>query len=235
MCLVIKRKIPVLIATVLILSLAAAESVWGNSQIWNGIQKEETVIVIDAGHGGVDPGAISKDGNVLEKTLNLAIAKCLQGYLQEAGYSVVMTRREDQDLAGNTTGRRKIADMTERIRIMEESKGDLMISIHQNSYPEEQYHGPQVFFQNHSEKAAAVALMVQVEMNSFTAPENNRQAKAGSDYYILKNAPMTAILVEWGLVSNPNEAAMLMNEEYQKKIAWGIYSGVEKYLQSEGL
>ncbi len=226
---------PVLIVTIIILSAAAVETVWGVSDIWQGIRKRDVVIVIDAGHGGADPGAISQDGAVLEKDVNLNIAKWLQGYLQEAGYAVVMTRIEDQDLAGCTEGRRKAADMKERIRIMEEAKGDIMISIHQNSYPEERYHGPQVFFQNHCEEAAGLALMVQAEMNSFAAPENNREAKTGKDYYILKNAQMTAILVECGFVSNLNEAAMLTQEDYQKKIAWGIYSGVEKYLQSDGL
>ena len=225
----------VLIVTIAILSTAAVETVWGISEIWKGVWQKDVVIVIDAGHGGVDPGAISQSGAVLEKDVNLNIAKWLQGYLQEAGYVVVMTRSEDQDLAGDTEGRRKTADMKERIRIMEEAKGDILISIHQNSYPEERYHGPQVFFQNHSEEAAGLALLVQAEMNSFTAPENNREAKRGKDYYILKNAPMPAILVECGFVSNANEAAMLIQEDYQKRIAWGIYSGVEKYLQSDGL
>ena len=235
MHLIWKRKLPVLIATILILSLAAAETVWGISGIWRGIWQKEVVIVIDAGHGGWDPGAISQNGAVLEKDVNLAIAKTLQGYCEEAGYTVVMTRSEDQDLAGDTEGKRKTADMKERIRIMEKAEGDLMISIHQNSFPEEQYRGPQVFFHSHSEEAVGLALLVQQELNAFTAPGNTRQAKAGSDYYILKNAPMTAILVECGFVSNRGEAKQLTEEEYQKKIAWGIYSGVEKYLQSAGL
>ena len=235
MCVWFKRKRLVLMVTILILSFAAAESVWGISQIWKGIWESDSVIVIDAGHGGTDPGAISQNGIVLEKEINLEIAKQLQGYLQEAGYTVVMTRTEDQDLAGDTEGRRKTADMKERIRIMEEAKVNVLISIHQNSYPETQYQGPQVFFQSHSEEAAALALMVQTEMNSFTAPGNQREAKAAADYYILKNAPMTAILVECGFVSNPEEALLLTEQEYQKKIAWGIYCGVEKYLQSAGL
>ena len=235
MYLIWKRKMPVLIATILILSLAAAETAWGISNIWKGIRKNDVIVVIDAGHGGGDPGAISQNGEVLEKDVNLAIAKMLQVYCEEAGYTVIMTRTEDSDLAGETEGRRKTADMKERIRIMEEAEGDLMISIHQNSYPESQYHGPQVFFQSHSEEAAALGVLVQAEMNAFTVPENKRQAKAGSDYYILKNAPMAAILVECGFVSNPEEATQLTEDEYQRKVAWGIYSGVEKYLQSAGL
>lgn len=230
-----KRKMPILFATVLILSLAAAETVWGISHIWRGIWEKEVVIVIDAGHGGVDPGAVSVNGTAVEKDLNLAIALKLQSYLQEAGYSVMMTRVVDEDLAGEAGGSRKQADMKERIRLMEETEGNLMISIHQNSFPEEKYRGPQVFFQKHSEKAAALALLVQNEMNTFTAPENTRQAKANDSYYILKNASMPAILVECGFVSNETEAGQLMDETYQKKVAWGIYSGIEKYLQSDPL
>ncbi len=230
-----KHKLGVLVVTAAILTLAAAEQTWGLSSLWKGIWEKDVIIAIDAGHGGADPGAISQNEAVLEKDVNLAIAVKLQGYLQEAGYTVVMTRTEDEDLAGDTDGRRKTADMKERIRVIEEAKSDLMISIHQNSFPEEKYHGPQVFFQSHSEEAAGLAMLVQGELNVFSAPGNSRQAKSGGDYYILKNAPMTAILVECGFVSNPEEAALLKSDSYQRKIAWGIYSGMEKYLQSAGL
>lgn len=230
-----KGKMPILIVTVLILSFAAAETVWGIGEIWRGIWEEDTVVVIDAGHGGADPGALSASGTVVEKELNLAIARNLQSYLQEAGYTVVMTRDADEDLAGDAEGSRKQADMKERKRIMEESQADLMISIHQNSFPQSQYFGPQVFFQKQSEQASALALLIQRELNAFTSPENTRQAKANDTYYVLNQAPMPAILVECGFLSNENEAAALADESYQKKVAWGIYSGIEKYLQSGGL
>ncbi len=230
-----KRKMPVLLVTVLVLSLAAAETVWGLGNLWRGIWEKDIVIVIDAGHGGADPGAVSIEGDTVEKEVNLAIAQQLQAYLQEAGYSTVMTRVDDADLAGDSQGSRKQADMTQRKQIIEESEGDLMISVHQNSFPDGKYFGPQVFFQKQSEEAAALALVVQAEMNSFTAPNNTRQAKSNESYYILKNAPMPAILVECGFVSNVDEARNLIDQNYQKKVAWGIYSGVEKYLQSDGL
>ena len=230
-----KRKKWVLMAVALVLSMAAAESVWGLSGLWRGIMEKDMVIIIDAGHGGWDPGAVSDDTLTVEKELNLAIAQKLQNYLQEAGYSVEMTRIDDNDLAADASDSRKQADMRERKRLIEESEADLMISIHQNSFPDGQYFGPQVFFQAHSTEAAAMALLVQAEMNSFTAPENTREAKSNDSYYILKNSPMPAILVECGFVSNTAEAARLGAEEYQKKVAWGIYSGIEKYLQSSGM
>lgn len=221
--------------TMLVLSLAAAETVWGLSHLWKGLFEKEVVIMIDAGHGGADPGAVSKDGSIVEKDLNLAIAQKLQTYLEEAGYTVWMTRIEDGDLAGEVKDKRKQADMKERKRLMEASDAQLMVSVHQNSFPNSQYYGPQVFFQANRQEAAALALLVQAEMNSFTAPENTREAKSNDSYYILKNAPMPAILVECGFVSNAAEAEQLSSEEYQKKVAWGIYSGIEKYLQSSGM
>ena len=230
-----KRKILVFMVTMLILCVAVVETVWGISSLWRGIWEKEIVVVIDAGHGGCDPGAISQDTLAVEKELNLAIAQKLQTYLQEAGYSVVMTRSDDNDLAADSSGSRKQADMRERKRIIEESDGDLMISVHQNSFPDSKYFGPQVFFQKQRQEAAALALLVQSELNSFTAPDNKREAKSNDSYYILKNSPMPAILVECGFVSNRPEAEKLRDEAYQKKVAWGIYSGIEKYLQSEGL
>lgn len=247
-----KYKLGILALTALVLSGAAAESVWGLSSLWRGMSRSDTVIVIDAGHGGADPGAVAQNGSVVEKEINLAIAAKLQAYLQEGGYTVIMTRTEDQEVsaeagssggantdgeasAGNAanTGSRKQADMRSRKQIMEDSGAQLMISIHQNSFTQTQYHGPQVFFQAQSPEAAALALLVQGNLNQLAASGGAREAKANDSYYVLKNASMPAILVECGFVSNPEEAARLTEEAYQKKIAWGIYCGIEKYLQSD--
>lgn len=227
-----KRKKWVLIAVAVVLAAGLTESVWGLSEFWRLTSRKEIVIMIDAGHGGGDPGAV--EGATAEKELNLAIAQKLQSYLEEAGYSVSMTRIDDAGLYQNGDSNKKRADMEERKRLIEESSADLMISIHQNSYPDSRYWGPQVFFQKQSPEAAALALLVQAELNSFTAPENTREAKANDSYFILLHSPMPAILVECGFITNSKEAENLRDEAYQKKVAWGIYAGVEKYLQSEG-
>ena len=227
-----KRKRWVLLAAGLVLAAALTERVWGLTDFWRTASRQETVIVLDAGHGGSDPGAVSE--MLVEKDLNLAIALKLQGYLEEAGYTVLVTRLDDSDLASESSGgTRKQADMRARREIMEESGADLMISIHQNAFPDARYWGPQVFYQKQSTEAAALALLVQAEMNAFTAPGNTREAKANDSYYILKEAPMPAILVECGFITNSREAENLRDESYQKKVAWGIYSGIEKYLQSD--
>lgn len=226
-----KKKKWVLMVTAAVLTIAATEAVWGLTDFWRMTAHKEIVIMIDAGHGGADPGAVSE--MAIEKDLNLAIAQKLQGYLEEAGYTVYVTRIEDEGLYQSGDSNKKRADMKERKRLIEESQADLMISIHQNSYPDSQYWGPQVFFQKQSPEAAALALLVQEMLNSFTAPENTRQAKANDSYFILLQSPMPAILVECGFVTNSKDAENLNDETYQKKVAWGIYSGIEQYLQAK--
>lgn len=226
------RKKWTLAALALLLTATVTESAWGLTEFWRLTGEKEIVIMVDAGHGGGDPGAVSE--MAVEKDLNLAIAQKLQQYLEEAGYTVNLTRLEDTDLAGSETTHKKRADMKERARLIAESGADLMVSIHQNSYPDSQYWGPQVFYQKQSPEAAALALLVQEELNTFTAPKNTREAKPNDSYYILLQSPMPAILVECGFITNSQEAENLQDESYQKKVAWGIYAGIEKYLQSDG-
>lgn len=226
-----KRKKWVILMTAVMLTIAATEAVWGLTDFWKMTAQKEIVIMLDAGHGGGDPGAVSQMS--VEKDLNLAIVQKLQGYLEEAGYTVHVTRIEDEGLYQEGDTNKKRADMKERKRLIEESQADLMISIHQNSYPDSRYWGPQVFFQKQSPQAASLALLVQEMLNSFTAPENTREAKANDSYFILLQSPMPAILVECGFITNSKDAENLNSEAYQKKVAWGIYCGVEKYLQSD--
>lgn len=228
-----KRKKWILVALIIILSGAAAESVWGLSSLWKVSAQKEIIIVVDAGHGGIDPGAVTE--MAVEKDLNLQIAQKLQGYLEEAGYLVTMTRWEDAGLYEAEDTNKKRADMQKRSEIIEESEAALMISIHQNAYPDSQYWGPQVFFQKQSPESAAFGLLVQEALNTFTAPENTREAKANDSYYILQHSSMPAILVECGFITNSQDAENLQDETYQKKVAWAIYCGIEKYLQSGGV
>lgn len=187
------------------------------------------VVMLDAGHGGADPGATS--GIAVEKDLNLAIALKLQQYLEEAGYRVVMTRVIDEGLYGPEDENKKRADMAERKRLMEESGADLLVSIHQNSFPDPQYWGPQVFYRKDNGEGQSLAACIQKQLNEFTAPDNTRVIKPNDTYYILQNAPMpAAVLVECGFITNSRESESLSSPEYQRKVAWGIYAGIEEYL-----
>lgn len=183
------------------------------------------IVYIDAGHGGFDPGAIGIT-DTQEKDLNLAIARFLQGYLETGGATVYMTRIDDEDLAGEASDHKKRQDMQNRMKQLSDSDADLMISIHQNSYTDSRFWGPQVFCNMNDELSKELALSVQDALNSFTSPENTRVIKDGNSYYVLKNSPVPAVLVECGFITNAKEEQLLNDEEYQKKVAWGIYSGI---------
>lgn len=183
------------------------------------------VIAIDAGHGGWDPGKAGKTGKN-EKDINLEIAKKLQVLLETGGATVFVSRGEDEAL-----GESKRKDMKERKAIAEEAEADILISIHQNAFPQAGAKGAQVFYYNGSESGKKLSECIQSRLISDLDTSNQRQAKANTDYYILKNITVPTALVECGFLSNPNEEALLNSEEYQQKVAWSIYLGIEDYFE----
>ena len=191
--------------------------------------KEMPVVVIDAGHGGTDPGKVGVDGS-LEKDINLAVAKRLKTYLEQDDIRVIMTRETDTGLYSDTDSRKKMADMKKRCEIIEESGADLVVSIHQNSYHEEYVHGAQVFYYGTSEPGKALAELIQKKMIDYVDPENRRQAKANESYYILKKTNVPIAIVECGFLSNWEEAKKLQDPGYQNKIAWAVAMGMISYM-----
>ena len=179
-------------------------------------------IVIDAGHGDWDPGKVAKDGT-LEKDINLQISKYLQGYLEQSGGFVLTTRIDDKALADS-----KREDLKARKNIANNENVDLLISIHQNSFPKENVKGAQVFYYEGSEESKKLADCVQNRLKEVDS-NNNRVAKSNKDYYLLKQTTMPSIIVECGFLSNSEENENLKNEEYQQKIAWAIYLGILDY------
>lgn len=179
-------------------------------------------IVIDAGHGDWDPGKVAKDGT-LEKDINLQISKYLQGYLEQSGGFVLTTRIDDTALSN-----KKREDLKERKNIANNENVDLLVSIHQNSFPKENVKGAQVFYYERSEESKKLAECVQNRLKEIDNT-NNRVAKENKDYYLLKQTAMPSIIVECGFLSNTEENNKLKNEEYQKKIAWAIYLGILDY------
>jgi len=196
-----------------------------------GDKNENPVVVIDAGHGGKDAGAISAN-NALEKDINLSIAVRLKSLLEQNSVTVVMTREEDKDLASEHASSRKNEDLRARAGLIEASSPVLMVSVHQNSYPEEEVSGAQVFYYSGSESGKALATMVQNSLKKEIDDENHRVAKANREYYLLKRAICPAVLVECGFLSNPVEAALLETEEYQEKIAFAIHLGIMEYINT---
>lgn len=179
-------------------------------------------IVIDAGHGGWDPGKVTEDG-VEEKDINLEIAQKLQTYLEQSGSFVLTTRIDDTALSDS-----KREDLKERKNIANAENIDLLISIHQNSYPSESVKGAQVFYYDGKEESKLLAECIQERLKQIDNT-NNRIAKANSSYYLLKQTNIPAVIVECGFLTNLEEGSKLTTEEYQEKIAWAIYCGILDY------
>lgn len=188
------------------------------------------VVVIDAGHGGSDPGKIGVN-DALEKDINLSIAHKVKEKLEEKGISVVMTRETDDGLYQETDSNKKRADMQNRCKIIAESKCQIAVSIHQNSYHEEGVSGPQVFYYETSVEGQRLATLLQSELIEQLLPQKERTAKPNDSYYLLKKAVCPIVIVESGFLSNWNEAQQLVTEEYQQKVAKAIADGVEKYFK----
>lgn len=187
-------------------------------------------VVIDAGHGGNDPGKIGVDDS-LEKDLNLIIAKKVQKILEQQEIEVVMTRESDAGLYEEQTSNKKVQDMKNRCLLINQTQPDCVVSIHQNSYHEESVNGAQVFYYGTSDEGKRLAETLQEKLVSYVDPENHRQAKANESYYLLKKTEVPIVIVECGFLSNWEEAKKLQEDSYQNQIAWAVAMGILSYLE----
>ena len=160
------------------------------------VQEERPCVVIDAGHGGADPGKVSVDGS-LEKDINLQIALKLQKFLQMQDIDVILTRESDAGLYDENASNKKVQDMKNRVAIIEERQPELTVSIHQNSYHEEYVHGAQAFYYANSEQSKELAERIQQVMALELDKDNARQAKANDSYYLLKKTSSPIVIVEY--------------------------------------
>lgn len=191
--------------------------------------EEKLCVVIDAGHGGDDPGKVGING-AKEKDINLKIALILKKYLEEEGIEVVLTREADQGLYNDGASNKKVQDMKRRIEIIEKAGPVITVSIHQNSYPAENVHGAQVFYYGTSAEGKRLAESIQEQMVTCLDPENRRSVKANESYYLLKKTDIPIVIVECGFLSNGKEAEKLCDEDYQDRAAWAIHMGIMQYL-----
>ncbi len=191
-------------------------------------QKNRT-IVLDAGHGGDDPGKIGVNGAV-EKDINLAVTKRVQSLLEANDITVIMTREDDDGMYDRTASNKKVQDMRKRLELIQVSNPALVVSIHQNSYHEESIHGAQVFYYKTSIEGKEAAELMQRQLILRVDKENKREEKANASYYLLKKTEVPIIIVECGFLSNQNEAGLLVSTEYQEKLAWAIHMGIMEYL-----
>lgn len=193
------------------------------------VGKETPCVVIDAGHGGADPGKVGING-ALEKDINLQVARKVKQFLEANDIHVVMTRETEDGLYDADASNKKVQDMKRRIARIDEEAPILTVSIHQNSYPEEYVHGAQVFYYSNSAEGKKLAEVIQSQLIEKADPENKRQVKANDSYYLLKKTGVPIVIVECGFLSNQEEARKLCTEEYQEKLAWAIHMGIIQYL-----
>ncbi len=226
-----KRKIELFM--ILFLLMGAIIASWKLSELTANVSKEEkkakkdqVVIVVDPGHGGEDPGKVGIN-DVLEKDLNLQIAKKVKKLLEEAGIKIVMTRTNDK------VPDAKKEDLNQRVQLINETKPKLALCIHQNSYPDEKIKGAQVFYHTITPEAEDVASIVQEQLRTVD-PTNTRQIKENDTYFMLKNTQVPTIIVECGFLTNPDEAAKLTQEDYQDQLAQAICEGVIRWMNGNG-
>lgn len=186
-------------------------------------------VILDAGHGGEDGGAMSADG-LVEKDVNLAVALLLRDMLVANGIRVVLTRETDTllyDKNADYEGQKKALDAAERLRIAEETPDCIFVSIHMNTYPLSSCHGLQVWYSPNNPVSRTLADCVQSTAKSVLQPDNDRHVSAtGSGIYLMHRLTVPAILVECGFLSNPDEAALLATEEYRQQLAFTIFCGI---------
>ena len=199
------------------------------------ISDELPVIIIDAGHGGEDGGAVGADGTC-EKDVNLEISLKLNDILSIFGYKTHLIRTTDTAIhtEGDTIRQRKVSDIRNRTATMDLYENCIYLSIHQNKYGDGRIWGTQTFYSANCEESREIAQLIQNAVKSQIQPNNKRQIKMSStDIYVLYNATKPAVMVECGFVSNPHELSQLKNNEYQCNMALSIATGILNYNISE--
>ncbi|GEL78788.1 N-acetylmuramoyl-L-alanine amidase CwlD [Tenuibacillus multivorans] len=187
------------------------------------------VIVLDPGHGGVDGGADYSD--IKEKSITLDTAKFLRDYLQQAGAVVYLTRETDKDLAPKDMkgySKRKAYDIRRRVDFIQEKVADILVSIHLNSLHDKRWRGGQAFYYPEDERNKELAVAVQKRIREVT--DSKRVAHATSSIYILKHTDAVSTLIEMGFLSNAEDRTRLVDEDYQRELAFGIYQGIIEYV-----
>ena len=192
-------------------------------------QKEEGLtVVLDAGHGGTDPGKIGVNGEK-EKELNLEITMLLKEKLEKQGIQVVLTRDSDGGLYDEQSNNKKVQDLQRRCELIHKTSPRCAVSIHQNSYTTPEVKGAQVFYYTNSAEGKKLAEGLQTALVEGVDPENHREAKGNTSYYLLKKTDVPLAIVECGFLSNVEESEKLINEEYQNKLAEAIKLGIDDY------
>ncbi len=232
MIFVIKRKSIVLAAVALLIATTVGISFFENFSTETGaLPVNNRTVIIDAGHGGMDGGAVGGDGTA-EKDLNLQVALKVQHLLEQSGCTVFMTRSEDISLStaeDDEKRQRKIADLNNRKKMIEDYDVEAFVSIHMNTFPDPQYGGTQVFYAKSPTNSRNLAELIQQEVSAFD-PDNTRVAKDGtSGIYVLQDVSVPSVVVECGFLSNETDLKRLKSEKYQNELANAVFCGITKF------
>ena len=230
----IRKSLSVILFYTLIVSIFLTATYWGStatSAIAQMIPVERGyTVIIDAGHGGVDGGATSCTGK-LESAFNLEIALRLNDLMHLLGIHTEMIRTTDISVytQGETIAAQKVSDLKERVRMVNESENALLLSIHQNTFPDSRYDGAQVFYGPEGE-SAQLAEALQSAFRNTVNPGSNRRSKKADGVYLMEHIDTTGVLIECGFLSNAEEEAKLRSADYQKKLCCVIASTVSNHL-----
>lgn len=189
------------------------------------------VIILDAGHGNPDGGATSSNG-VSESSINLQITLKVKKLLEDVGSKVILTRSDENGIyesSATTIRQQKVSDLKKRVEIGNSSNADIFVSIHLNKIPQTQYYGWQTFYKKGNDNSQVLAKSIQSKLNESIQRENHRESLPLSNVYIVENVHVPISVVECGFLSNPEEEKLLQDDEYQNKLAIGIFLGIVEY------
>lgn len=215
--------------------IADAFETVSDSAIVANAEPQNVIVVLDAGHGGEDSGAVAN--GILEKDINLDITLKVRDMLKASGVTVVTTRDTDRsiyDSSAATVREKKVSDLKNRVAISNENSNNILVSIHQNKFEQSRYSGAQIFYSPNDEKSKLLAESMRLSITGLLQPDNKRELKeAGSNIYLLKNSKYPSVIVECGFLSNEEEAKNLNSEEYRQKMAFAIYCGILEYIAKQ--
>lgn len=202
----------------------------------NALPITNKTIVIDAGHGLPDEGAVGFNGTT-EQEINLKVALKLQQLIEQSGAKVLLTRSDENgiySLDSQSIRSKKVSDIKNRVEIGNNNNADLFISIHLNKYPSSIYRGWQTFYKKDNDDSRMLSQLIQEDLGKNIEFTNDRVPLPITGIYIMDHVNIPTVIVECGFLSNPQEAEMLKGESYQNKLAWGIYTGIQDYFSKKG-
>ncbi len=193
-------------------------------------------VILDAGHGGIDSGAVGID-STLEKDINLKITYKLKALLELNGYNVIMTRSDDNSIHNKdavTIREQKISDIKNREKIIKDNPDAIFVSIHQNKFSDPSVHGTQVFYSGNNPDSSVLAQKISESVIELLNPDKQRKIKkSGTEIYLLYNSEIPCVMVECGFMSNATDMKMLKDENYQKLLALSVLNGIQNYFKGQ--